>query len=146
MNKYLLITNNPKVIDKYSTEHIKICFKENIEDIFKEVRDYIHKGYILISHPLAGSVKPYQNPYRSIILKENDSLDYDSLKTYENSFEKYKQFEEKKKDINDLPEKILDDYQVVDLSLIESALQSIKLDWKYILYSKGEVIDDDRVK
>jgi hypothetical protein len=45
-----------------------------------------------------------------------------------------------------LPEKILDDYQVVDLSLIESALQSIKLDWKYILYSKGEVIDNDRVK
>jgi len=128
MCKYILITNNPKVKNKYEEKNIKISFEENIESVFKEVRDYIHQGYILISHPLAGSVKPFQNPYRSIILRENEGLDFDSLKTYENSYEKYQQFKDKKKARTELPADILDDYQVIDLSLIESALQSIKLD------------------
>ncbi len=128
MSKYILITNNPKVKNKYEEENIKISFVDNIEGVFKEVRDYIHQGYILISHPLAGSVKPFQNPYRSIILRGNKGLDFDSLKTYENSYEKYQQFKEKKKAKSELPADILDDYQVIDLSLIESAIQSIKLD------------------
>ncbi|HMA58783.1 MAG TPA: GrdX family protein [Halanaerobiales bacterium] len=128
MSKYILITNNPKVKNKYEEKNIKISFMDNIESIFKEVRDYIHQGYILISHPLAGSVKPFQNPYRSIILRGNKGLDFDSLKTYENSYEKYQQFKEKKKSKSELPADILDDYQVIDLSLIESAIQSIKLD------------------
>jgi len=128
MSKHILITNNPKVKNKYEEKNIKISFMDNIESIFKEVRDYIHQGYILISHPLAGSVKPFQNPYRSIILRGNKGLDFDSLKTYENSYEKYQQFKEKKKSKSELPADILDDYQVIDLSLIESAIQSIKLD------------------
>ena len=129
MSKYILVTNNPKVKEKYENQNIDILFKETIEKIFKTVRDYIHEGYILISHPLAGSVKPFQNPYRSIILKIDSSLDFNSLKVYENSFEKYQQFKDKKKAKESLSDDILDDYQVIDLSLIESALQSIKLDW-----------------
>lgn len=128
MNKYILVTNNPKVNKKYKSENIDLICRDDIDNIFKEVRDFIHRGYILISHPLAGSVKPYQNPYRSIILKKGNSLDFDSLKTYENSFEKYQQFKNKKKTISELSAEVLEDYQVIDLSLIESALQSLKLD------------------
>ncbi len=128
MSKYILVTNNPKVKEKYENKNIDILFKESIEKIFKTVRDYIHEGSILVSHPLAGSVKPFQNPYRSIILREGNILDFNSLKTYENSFEKYQQFRDKKKDKESLPDHILIDYQVIDLSLIESALQSINLD------------------
>lgn len=126
MKNYIIITNNFKVIKKYSDKEINILSLKETEKIFTRVRDLIHKGYILVTHPLAGSIKPFQNPYRSIILKEGNELDYNSLKNFENSFKKYKQFEHNKTKINNLSQKILDDYQVIDLSLIESALQSIK--------------------
>lgn len=125
MKNYIMITNNPKVIKKYGDREITILSLDKIEKIFKTTRDLIHKGYILITHPLAGSIKPFQNPYRSIILKEGEELDYNSLKNFENSLKKYKQFEHNKNKINNLSQKILNDYQVIDLSLIESALESI---------------------
>src|SRR6056297_3549459 len=122
MHKLIIITNNPLVIKKYKSSEHKIINCDKIEDIFKSVRDLIHKGYILISHPLAGSVKPYLNPYRSILLKKSKKLDYKSLETYQNSYQKYQQFKENKKNRKDLSDEILKDYQVIDLSLIESAL------------------------
>jgi hypothetical protein len=127
MKKYLIVTNNNKLINKYDDINIEIIKEETIEKIFKKTRDLIHKGFILISHPLAGSVKPYQNPYRSIILKKGDELDYQSLKNYENSYYKYQQFKSDKVNNSKLPEKIKDDYQTIDLTLIDSALKSINL-------------------
>lgn len=127
MKKYVIVTNNNKLINKYNDINIKIIKEETIEKIFEMTRDLIHKGFILISHPLAGSVKPYQNPYRSIILKKGDKLDYQSLKNYENSYYKYQQFKSDKENNSNLSEKIKDDYQTIDLTLIDSALQSINL-------------------
>ena len=127
MKKYVIVTNNNKLINKYDDINIEIIKEETIEKIFKKTRDLIHKGFILISHPLAGSVKPYQNPYRSIILKKGDELDYQSLKNYENSYYKYQQFKSDKVNNSKLPEKIKDDYQTIDLTLIDSALKSINL-------------------
>jgi len=127
MKKYVIVTNNNKLINKYDDINIEIIKEETIEKIFKKTRDLIHKGFILISHPLSGSVKPYQNPYRSIILKKGDELDYQSLKNYENSYYKYQQFKSDKVNNSKLPEKIKDDYQTIDLTLIDSALKSINL-------------------
>jgi len=127
MNEYVIVTNNKKLINKYNDIKIDIINLKTIEKIFNKTRDLIHKGYILVSHPLAGSVKPYQNPYRSIILKKGNKLDYQSLKNYENSYYKYEQFKSDKKNKNNLSEKIKDDYQTIDLTLIDSALQSIDL-------------------
>jgi len=127
MKEYLIVTNNEKLINKYEELNIEIIKERTIEKIFKKTRDLIHKGYILISHPLAGSVKPYQNPYRSIILKNGNQLDYQSLKNYENSYYKYQQFKTDKENNIKLSEKIKDDYQTIDLTLIDSALESIDL-------------------
>src|SRR6056297_1947364 len=115
MNEYVIVTNNKKLINKYNDIKIDIINLKTIEKIFNKTRDLIHKGYILVSHPLAGSVKPYQNPYRSIILKKGNKLDYQSLKNYENSYYKYEQFKSDKKNKNNLSEKIKDDYQTIDL-------------------------------
>ena len=127
MKEYVIVTNNEKLVKKYDNINIDIIEKNTIEKIFKKTRDLIHKGYILISHPLAGSVKPYQNPYRSIILKKGEKLDYQSLKNYENSYYKYQQFKSDKKNKVKLNDKIKDDYQTIDLTLIDSAIQSIDL-------------------
>jgi hypothetical protein len=76
-----------------------------------------------MSHPLAGSVKPAQNPYRSIILAPTKKLDFYSLNTIENAIQKLNQFNKNHK-MREYSQKIKEDYQVIDLTLINSALKN----------------------
>ncbi|MGM0410204.1 MAG: GrdX family protein [Bacillota bacterium] len=129
MTKYIIISNNlmlKRKIEKGVIDEEKFDFVDckNLDEVMTKSRDKIHKGYILISHPLAGSVKPAQNPYRSIILKENDKLDFNSLKTIEKAIEKLKQFQKNKVN-KEYPPEILEDYQVIDYSLISSGIKSL---------------------
>ncbi|MGM0438318.1 MAG: GrdX family protein [Bacillota bacterium] len=131
MKKYIIVTNNPLVKKEINNElaekniQIKLNFCNDLDQVMVKTRDMIHKGYVLISHPLAGSVKPAQNPYRSILVQEDENLNYDSLKTIENAIQKLKQFQKNKENI-DYPSEILEDYQVIDYSLINSGIKSLK--------------------
>jgi len=131
MCKYLILTNNFLVKEKLENENlrsnskIKLMFLNDLNEVMTKTRDLIHKGYELISHPLAGSVKPAQNPYRSILVKKGEALNYDSLKTIESAIQKLKQFQ-KNKEKRNYPSDILEDYQVIDYSLISSGIKSLK--------------------
>ena len=70
MNGYMIITNNPMVRDKLGETHNVIYQEISYEDILKDVRDRIHEGHTLLSHPLSGSVKPNETPYKSIMVSE----------------------------------------------------------------------------
>ncbi len=120
---YLLISNNPRV-KKHYQEDFEIKFCNTLNEVMITVRDYIHAGHILISHPLAGSVKPAQNSYRSIILANGEDLDYKSLEIIERAIFKVKQFQKDKQDI-EYPSDILADYQVIDYTLISSGVKSL---------------------
>lgn len=123
MGTYIIVSNNPMVRGKYPQFACQFC--ETDEQVMTTSRDLIHKGYLLIMHPLAGSVKPGQTPYRSIILEAHDSLDYQSLHIMEHALGKFAQF--KKTAANrEFPVRILEDYQAVDCSLIDSAIESLK--------------------
>lgn len=37
-------------------------------DVFAQVLNCIAQGHRLISHPLAGSIKPNQNPFKSVLI------------------------------------------------------------------------------
>lgn len=131
MSKYLLLSNNPLVKKEIKNEKlgkdldIKLQECDDLDEVMIEVRDFIHKGYNLISHPLAGSVKPAQNPYRSILIEKDSGLNYESLKTIEKSIQKLKQFQ-KNKEKKEYPAHIMEDYQVIDHSLISSGIKSLK--------------------
>ena len=68
--KPVIITNNPKVQEKYNTE-FKVIFRPELDqtDILKEARDYIHLGARLIMHPMMGRIKPHETPYKSVFLQ-----------------------------------------------------------------------------
>ena len=73
------------------------CDKEFVEgsyrDVLIAVRDKIHKGHRLLSHPLSGSVKPNETPYKSVIISRNSAgMDLDSLKIIEDSIAAYDKF------------------------------------------------------
>lgn len=66
----LIITNNPVVFKKISDRYPVIYKDVSYGDILKEVRDRVHMGCRLLSHPLSGSVKPNETPYKSIMVEE----------------------------------------------------------------------------
>ncbi|WP_132995537.1 GrdX family protein [Sporanaerobacter acetigenes] len=124
MGKNIVITNNPLVKSKYqdkiSLEYYDIGYLE----LLMKVRDKVHLGYKLLTHPLSSSVKPNETPYKTIIISEGGGLDADSLLIIENSILTTKKF---LKDIavSNWEDKILEDFQVVDLSIIEPAINKI---------------------
>jgi len=115
----LLITNNPLVNEKYANKQETEFIDTDFQSVLKVVRDRIHKGHKLLTHPLSGSVKPNENPYKSVLLsKSSAATDADSVMLVEQCIITAEKFE--KKTIHD---KHLHDLQVVDLSLISEVLE-----------------------
>lgn len=121
----LLITNNSEV-KKYYNKKVNLMMIESlmVMDVLIEVRNYVHRNYKLLSHPLSGSVKPNETPYKSVLLREGERLDFESLSMIENAIsvtEKlYLSKEPKKWDEN-----ILRDFRVIDYNLISSGIESM---------------------
>lgn len=119
----MLITNNRKVAEVYG-DRIDLQFFPNksYQDILTYVRDRVHAGHRLLSHPLSGSVKPNETPFKSILItKEKGSLDVDSLVIIEDSLSVVGKFS-KNMATPQWTDSILEDFRVIDLSLIEGAM------------------------
>jgi hypothetical protein len=123
--KYLskiLITNNPLVFKNYSAEYQVEFHEVGYLKILEIVRDRIHVGHKLLSHPLSSSLKPNETPYKTIIvLKDKGSLDVDSVMIIEGSIQTANKFIKDMKTPN-WNQKALDDFQAVDYSLIQNTL------------------------
>ncbi|MGE5633184.1 MAG: GrdX family protein [Caulobacteraceae bacterium] len=120
----MVFTNNELVREKYSSR-LDITFVDGqYIDVLKLVRDMVHKGCKVVTHPLAGSIKPNETPYRSIIIEEGMSLDVNSLTIIESSIASCLKFMNDNK-VPNWSGKVLEDFRFVDLRLFESALDSI---------------------
>jgi hypothetical protein len=123
MDSYIIVTNNPLVIEHYKDKQIKKV--KSYLEVLESVRDYIHLGHKLLTHPLAGSVKPNQNPYRTVLIsKEVASLDFNSLSLIENAIEVTTKMI-REQDTPNWSEEIRKDFQFVDKSHIDSAMLNI---------------------
>lgn len=122
----IIITNNKYVEEKFKT----ILDVEYYEDkdymsILEYVRDKIHSGHELLTHPLSGSIKPNETPYKSIIISgEVNGLDESGLKIIEESILTAKKFI-KDRTTPKWTESILDDFRVIDLSLMENVIDKL---------------------
>ena len=125
---YRIVTNNSLCRDKYQ-ELIPVDFLEGkgYMDVLPAVRDYIQKGWRLETHPMTGSLKPNQTPYKSIMVsdlpREQEEF-YSQEMTIENSILSCRKFLEIKQTPN-WTEEIRKDFMIVDLSLIEGAIQKV---------------------
>ncbi len=130
--KIIIITNNSEVASLrpvVTNVSYQIEFLETAEliDVLKRVRDAVHKGHQLLTHPLSGSVKPYETPYKSVALSsEVGALDMSSLETVENAIQMAETFKRNVKVERQLTDKILTDFRLIDLQLISNALKSVK--------------------
>lgn len=122
MVKLLIVTNNPMVRETAGAEYHEV----DLINVLYLVRDLIHKGHHLVSHPLAGSVKPNETPYKSVVLspEADDAVDFDSLRIIEGSI----QVASKMLQDRPLPawdNRVRADFQFIDHALLTSALQSL---------------------
>lgn len=130
MMQYVMITNNPLVRDFY-TGQMEVDFVDSYGyfDVLDRIRKLVHKGWIIETHPLSGSVKPNETPYKSVILQKTEDgapLDFQSLQIVEKSIETYVKFA----GTSALPmwsEKTLGDFQLIDKTLIDSAVSQMRI-------------------
>ena len=94
--------------------------KGNYMGVLISARDYIHAGHTLLTHPLAGSVKPNETPYKSIMITtDKKQLDFESVKIIDESIYTCEKFVTTTRNEN---QEVLKDFQYIDCSLIESAI------------------------
>ena len=85
--KFVIVTNNPKVRDElgqeFDVDYADITYRE----ILCKVRDMIYEGHKLLTHPLSGSVKPNETPYKSILVaKKTGKMDVQDASLLRTSF------------------------------------------------------------
>lgn len=117
-----LVTNNPLCKEIFS-ELCPVLFIEasTCLDMLIRVRDMVYSGHKLYTHPLSGSVKPNETPYKSLLLSRAplpfaDESDVMMIADAVTTAEKLK-----KKDCV-YSEKALRDFQLIDYTLIAGAM------------------------
>lgn len=127
--KYFILTNNSLAADELGATHDVRLIDGKLIDVLVKARDLINEGDVLLSHPLYGSVKPNETPFRSILLQQGKSkngelpppADPDSVRLIGNAIRAFEKFIDKK-EVTD--PRLLEDFMVVDLSLLRSAVES----------------------
>ena len=119
-----LITNNPKFIEE-NLKDIEIEYLDvSYIDILRKVRDYVHENWEIVTHPLYGSVKPNETIYRTIVIKENNSLDITSVNLISDAILTFKKFR-KNREVPQWTDRVKDDFSVIDHDLIINAINRI---------------------
>ena len=127
-NKFLLITNNPKVVMAYKGyTNLEIDFLEEQDylSVLFTARDKIHVGWGLATHPQASNLKPNQCPYKTILLSKGISFepperDVELIETAISSYYKFT----KGMNAPQWDAKSLQHFQTIDFSVIGSAINS----------------------
>lgn len=123
MADFFIITNNEMVRDKYASQVTVEFHPVKYTEIMRMTRDYIHAGHKLLTHPLAGSIKPNETPYKTIFLtKSKKKMDSESLRIIEECIIACKKFGKER--FPNMPENMRQDFQTIDCSLCDNAMAS----------------------
>lgn len=119
----LAVTNNNMVSENLSGK-LQIMYVEgSLMDVLLLVRDHIHKGHRLLTHPLSGSVKPNETPFKTVLIStvNGKTTDMDSLMLIEVSIQTAeKLLRDRKTPV--WSDKLRDDFSLIDYDLINNAI------------------------
>lgn len=122
--KNLLVTNNPLVKKEFLDFNILYLENKSYLELLVNVRDYVHRGYVLLTHPLTSSIKPNETPFKSVLIQEGDGeINFSSLELIENALSLLKSFKENIY-IDQYSQKIIEDFQLIDYSVIKSGIDN----------------------
>ena len=120
----LIVTNNPLVKEKIEGNYNIDFVDGGILEVMEKLRDLIHTGSILLTHPLSGSVKPGQTPYKSVMIHiVKGNVDADSLLMIEDAIDNCKKFVKR---VDEFREGTDEDKRFIDYTLISSGIESFE--------------------
>ena len=120
----LIVTNNPLVKEKIGKSYNIDFVDGGILNVMEKLRDMIHKGSKLLTHPLSGSVKPGQTPYKSVMIHIVEGcVDTDSLLMIEDAIDNCKKFVKR---VDEFREGTDEDKRFIDFTLISSGIESFE--------------------
>jgi len=120
----LLITNNSKFVPLVSS----IELLNTSQEVLIRSRDLVHEGHKLVTHPLYGNLRPYQQPFRTILVEivrgaSASDVDPYSLELIENALSVYRSCQDRILEPGVLPPETEEDYAFIDLELMKKSLQ-----------------------
>ena len=118
---YQILTNNPLVARCLGEDYAVTLYPEDsYRDILVRVRDLVYAGHKLYTHPLSGSVKPNETPYKSVVVsKAPHKMNADEAAIISNCVEAYDKFTPRNRMLSD---KVLGDFQLIDYTLLCGAV------------------------
>ena len=121
----IVVTNNPKIFEQVRSKNAEIIYMSDSDfmEVLCKVRDFVHLGYQLLTHPIVSSIKPYETPYKSVALSKGLELDLYSLELIENAIELTKNFLDKPR--RKLTKEIDEDFRLIDYKLVIGAIENI---------------------
>lgn len=118
---YHIVTNNPRVRSSFSQV---IYLEDDCEAVMTAVRDLLHLGYPLVSHPMGASIRMIFSPYRSIVVgPQGEKPNLDHIEVLESSLRSYRQLMRDRNQEQGHEE----DYKAMDLELLGSVLAEERL-------------------
>jgi hypothetical protein len=117
----LILTNN-ELVRKILGKQYEIAFfgECSYRDILIKTRDLVYAGHRLYTHPLAGSVKPNETPYRSVaVSKSAPGMDAAEAEIIANAIVTYDKFTPRGRV---LTEQVRGDFRLIDYTLLCGAL------------------------
>ena len=122
LEDYVIVTNNPLVEEREGKTHTVELYDVGIEEILRLIRDRVHSGQRLLTHPLSGSVKPGETPYKSVLMtRGKEPFDLMSVELIQSAIEACGKFSFKR---DEYDERAMRDFRIIDWTLIKSALES----------------------
>lgn len=120
-----IVTNNPYVRDRFKNKEVEYIDSDvDYLEVLLRVRDLLHNNYKLLTHPLSGSIKPNETPYKSVLVEKGRDVDFDGIKIIESSIETFKKFQNVEKTPNWL-DHVRDDFMVIDLDLMVNTIEKL---------------------
>ncbi|MDL2274051.1 GrdX family protein [Oscillospiraceae bacterium OttesenSCG-928-G22] len=119
-----ILTNNPLAVNKYAD----ICefFDEPPEGVLSAARDRVHLGAKLMHRSLSGGATHSGSPYKSLVIVATTGVvDFASLRLIEGATFKGRG---RLRGGRTYPGTALDDFQLIDLDLLDSAIAALPPD------------------
>ena len=124
MRSITIISNNPTVELTSTDVHIA---EYGAVPVLEKVRDLVHLGHHLLTHPFAGSVKPNENPFKSVVItKGHFGVDYQSVQIVEGCLDVARRMV-KERPYRNFSIQVISDLQLIDKSLLDSGLESLRM-------------------
>ena len=123
LRDFQILTNNPLVperLENLGPWTVEYCPGRSLREILVEARDRVYAGHILYTHPLSGSVKPNETPYKSVVVSRKAwGFDMEQAELIANAIAVVDKFRPLERDYG---EQVRKDFQLIDYTLLAGAL------------------------